>query len=212
MWADENNRDIRMASSYDYGISFGAHEVVTNIFHYGTITPGIKAGTYPAARYHWLSGRIIVAWHGDHPSNGSTEVYYTYKPCSANCTPSGWRNPIQVNDSSTNDQFMPGMDFTNDNIVISFYDRRQAAGDRKYHEYFALLNVDGTLLEPNTRISDFLSDPAEHQPDDGANRYFLGDYQDLWTWSYPYGERAVPGFVLIPPGNNSEVYISRISY
>ncbi len=125
LWADESNRDIRMATSYDYGISFGAHEVVTNVFHYGTITPEIKAGTYPAARFHWLSGRIIVAWHGDHASNGSTEVYYTYKPCSANCTPSD---------------------------------------------------------------------------------------QDLWTWSYPYGERAVPAFVLIPPGNNSEVNVSRISY
>lgn len=210
LWADETNRDIRMATSNDYGLSFGAHEIVSSIFHVGTIFPGMKGGTYPAARFHWPSGRIIVAWHGDGTS--ATDVYYSYKPCAVNCNPFGWRNPIQVNDSSINDQFMPGIDFTGNNVVIAFYDRRHAAGDRRYHEYYALQNIDGTLLEPNKQISESLSDPDAHQLEDGADRYFIGDYQDLWTWSYPYGERAVPAFILIPSGNNGEVYVSRISY
>jgi hypothetical protein len=216
LWADESNRDIRMTTSTNLGVSFGPHEIVATNFHVGNINQSVRAGTYPAARFHWMSGRIIVAVHGNgNGVAGTTDVYYTYKPCVSDCNSSGWKNTIQVNDVTTNDQFFPGIDYTSGgNIVISFYDRRADPGNLLYHVYYAYLNVDGTALQANERISTFASDPREHTSvaTDGVQAQFIGDYQELWTWSYATGERGVGAFSLIPAGMNAELYLSRITF
>lgn len=216
LWADESNRDIRMTASTNLGVSFGPHEIVATNFHVGNINVSVRAGTYPGARFHWMSGRIIVAVHGNGTgAAGTTDVYYTYKPCVSNCNFFGWRNTIRVNDVIANDQFFPGIAYTaSGNVVISFYDRRDDPGNLLYHVYYAYLNLDGTALQANQRISTFASNPVEHTNvlTDGVQSQFIGDYQDLWSWIYSTGERGVGAFSLIPAGINSELYLSRITY
>jgi hypothetical protein len=216
LWADESNHDIRMTTSTNLGGTFGPHEIVASNFHVGNINNTVRAGTYPAARFHWMSGRIIVALHGDGTGGTGTDVYYTYKPCVANCNFFGWRNTIRVNDDVTaNDQFFPGIAYTlGGNVVISFYDRRLDPANVSYDVYYAYLNADGTPLQGNQRISTLGSNPSEHTnvPTDGVTSQFIGDYQELWSWNYATGERGVGAFSLIPPGINSELYLSRITY
>jgi hypothetical protein len=98
--------------------------------------------------------------------------------------------------------------------VISFFDRREDSNNLLYHEYYADVSIDGVALQANQRISTFPSDPREHVgvAVDGVAAQFLGDYQDMWNWSYGYGERAVTAFPLIPVTLNSELYLSRITY
>ncbi len=213
-WLDNTNQRIVVASSTDYGISFGWYEQVTGPYYLGpTIYPGVPAQTCALARFHYQSGRVIVTWMGYSAETGSMEVYYSYKPCTSNCNAWGWRNAIQVNDNSTNDQFMPAIDFNSaGNVVIAFYDRRDDPQNKKYHEYYAYLNVDGVRLEPNTRITSSQSDPTLISTVAGADAFFIGDYQSLWDWSYSFGERAVPAFVTVPGPDNGEVNLARIVY
>ncbi len=213
-WSDNTNQRIVVASSTDYGISFGSYEQVTGPYYLGpTIYPGVPAQTCALARFHYQSGRVIVTWMGYSAETGSMEVYYSYKPCTSNCNAWGWRNPIQVNDNSTNDQFMPAIDFNSaGNVVIAFYDRRDDPQNIKYHEYYAYLNVDGARLEANTRITTTPSDPTDIHATAGAVVDFIGDYQSLWDWTYSFGERGIPAFTTVVGSDNGEVDLARITY
>lgn len=217
MWLNVNQNDLRSALSTNYGVSFGSHEIAAaggNLLTRDSgimINGNVRAWSLPMARYNWAAGRVIMAYHG---RNGtSTEVYYVYRPCSSSCNTSGWENPRQINDVSTNDQFIPGIDFNAaGNVVVTFYDRRNDTANVNYDQYFAYMNSSGVPIHGNVRISTFITDPRLYTATTGAAR-FIGDYQDVWDWTYNSGENAASAWIgIVPTSGPGNGYISRVIY
>jgi hypothetical protein len=217
MWVNYGTNEIRKTSSTNNGATWNAtHELV----HAGngtlltrntgtTINPNMAAPTAPMFR---ISGtRLSVVWHAR--TNNQTDVYYTSKPCSSNCTASGWRNPVMVNDSATNDQFMPAIAFNGSNAVVTFYDRREDAANTLYQSYVGYLTGDGASIHANYRMSYYPSDPRWHTNADGRVN-FIGDYQDaVYYWSPTWGHAVASAWIFIESDvKNGEDYWSRIFF
>ena len=85
---------------------------------------------------------------------------------------------------------MPALDFDGTgNLIVTFYDRRDDPNNLLYHEYMAHIDSNGNLLEPNTRVSTFQSNPLNYP------HSFIGDYQDIWDQSFSTGEFYLSGWV-----------------
>lgn len=214
MWVNWTNNDIRSSRSPNQGVNFEGHEVVGggNLLMRGaTINGNVRANTLPMARFNWSAARIMVVWHGY--GEAGTDIYYAYKGCTSNCNPYGWEVQRRVNDGTTNDQFMPAIDFySNGNVVIPFYDRRDT-DNLSYHQYFAYIYPDGTAIpnEPNRIMSSFASNPTYHTEGTGQAN-FVGDYQDVWVHEFPGGEKATSSWIGIRDSVNiGDPYLSRIS-
>ncbi len=218
LWVDYGTNEIRKTSSTNNGASWNAtHEVV----HSGggslltlntgrTINPNMLAPTAPMFR---ISGtRLSVVWHAR--TNGQTDVYYSTKPCSSNCNAAGWRNPVMINDSATNDQFMPALTFNGTNAVVTFYDRREdATNNVQYQTYVGYVTADGSSIHGNQRMSLYPSDPTWHSAGDGRAT-FIGDYQDaVYYWSPTWGHAVASAWIFIESDvKNGELYWSRIFF
>ena len=208
VWVNNRFEDIRFAQSTNAGTSFGPHEVVAEgqqirnaIQGNATLNGGVRAPTIPMIRYNWVTQRLVVTWHA---GDANTDIWYGYRPCSANCNYWGWEWPKVVNDNTTRDQFMPALDFNSSgNTVITFYDRRNDPANILYQEFFAYTDSTGVRLEANKQIGTLTSDPRNT---------FIGDYQDVWDHHYPDGESATTSWIGIPAGMLSEQYLSRIFY
>ena len=215
IWVNVTNDDIRFSMSTDLGATFGPHEVISggNLrAENALLNGGIRASTLPMARYNWVANRLGVVWHAN-GSNGTTEAYYSYRPCSQNCNYWGWEQPRQVNDSSTGDQFMPALDYNSaGNVMITFYDRRDdGTQNLLYQHYVAEVDASGNPLDINRPVSTFSSDPRVHTSTTGYAG-FIGDYHDVWTFSYPEGERTTSVWIGIPGATPGEAYLSKIAY
>jgi hypothetical protein len=214
-WVNERFRDIRFASSSGSGaLSFGPHAIVdgTNILPIDTqLTGGVRAATLPMMKFNWHDNRLGVVWHAGVGGVGTsnTEAYYSYLPCVSNCNAYGWRTPVQINDSSTNDQFQPALDYINGDVVIGFYDRRRT-DNVNYEQWFGYVHSDGTTIQSNFDAQTAASNPTFHTATTGdAN--FIGDYHDEWTWTYPEGTRAVNSWIFIQdPTIIGDIYLSKV--
>jgi hypothetical protein len=218
LWLNAGNNDLRSAASTNAGVTFGSHEIAAvggNLLTRNTgiqLTGGVRAWSFPIARYNWVSNRLAMVYHA-RGAGGSTEVYYTYRPCSLQCNVSGWEVPRQLNDVTTNDQFFPGIDFNAaGNMVVAFYDRRNDTTNIRYEDYFAYISPSGAPLHGNVRISTFATDPRQYTAATGAAS-FVGDYREVWDWPYADGETAVAAWIGIPPLTVvGDAYATRIFY
>ncbi len=214
LWTDFVDNAIKMSTSYDYGLTWTYPETLANAtvkmlggresdYIYGGAR-GIRAGSLPMARFNWVANRICVVWHEKESSSTippKTDVYYTSK------SPSGRQPKVRVNDVTRGDQFMPALDFdSTGNMIVTFYDRRDDPGNLFYHEYMARISPTGTLLEPNVRVSTFQSDPRAYSY--YPEYIFLGDYQDIWDWTFIPGEYYISSWVGIPA--MGDIYLSVI--
>ncbi|MEO8216840.1 MAG: sialidase family protein [Acidobacteriota bacterium] len=209
IWVNFATNDIRMARSTDFGVSYGAHDVVAS----GSLTRsspalngGIRASTVPMARFNTPSNKIVVVWH----ENGSqgTDVKYAYKPCTSVCNSYGWEQKKLITQYTANDQFMPALDFNaSGNMVVTYYDRHSDSNNLLYRDYYSFINPTGTRLQNDQQISTFDSNPTTPQTFQG----FIGDYKDIWDWAFSDGEKATAAWIGLPakPG---EVYLTRIAY
>jgi len=93
-------------------------------------------------------------------------------------------------------------------MIVTFYDRRDDPGNLIYHEYMSRISPTGTLLEPNTRVSTFQSDPSAYEYWPLPYWIFIGDYQDIWDWTFIPGEYYIPSWVGIP--SVGDIYLSVI--
>lgn len=126
---------------------------------------GVRAPSIPMIRYNWVTQRLAVTWHA---GDENTDIWYGYRPCSANCNYWGWEWPKVVNDNTARDQFMPALDFNSSgNTVITFYDRRNDANNFLYQQFFGYTDSTGIRLEANEQIGTLTSDPLNT---------FIGDY------------------------------------
>jgi hypothetical protein len=211
IWVNRTFADIRMSQSTDHANNFGAHEVVTG----GNLIPvspsvvlngGLRAASIPMARYNGPAHRICVVYYG-YLGTG-LQIDYTFKPGCTTCNFYGWAQPIRVSDSTTNDRFLPAIDFNiTGNLVVPSYDRRDDGSNLQYAQYFAYITADGMPLQANVRVSAFLSNPNGA----GPSPLRIGDYQDAWDDTYPDGESVTSAWIGINPGPGED-YLSRIFY
>jgi hypothetical protein len=187
IWVDYGLNAIRMSTSTGPAISWTTPETAAT----GNMVPGtdpqntlngnVKATTLPTARYNWVANAVSVAWHEFESSSpgAHTDIYYTAK------TSSGWQPKKRINVNTTNDQFMPGMDFDNSgNLMVTFYDRSQNSANQLYMESWQRIDYLGNRLDFGT-LSFAPSDPNLF------NDRFIGDYQTSWflNFSDAYGSR-----------------------
>ena len=202
IWMDYTSNTVRMSTSTDSGQSWSSPETAAtgNMFSdpNNHLNDGLRAYSLPMARFNWVANKICIVWHErQQPGSSLADVYYTAK------SPSGWQTKVRINDVQTNDQFMPALDFDGTgNLIVTFYDRRDDPNNLLYHEYMAHIDSNGNLLEPNTRVSTFQSNPLNYP------HSFIGDYQDIWDQSFSTGEFYLSGWVGIP--SVGDIYLSGI--
>lgn len=195
IWLDysANVNAIRMSRSLDYGQTWSTPETAaTGNMVVGNINGGVRANTVPMARFNSVANKISVVWHEyEAPGSTRTDVYYTAK------SSSGWQLKVRINDVQTNDQFMPALDFdTSGNLKVTFYDRRDDTNPTNpnllYHLYVAHIDSNGNNLRANERVSTFQSNPQAYCFS------FIGDYQDIWDWTFSSGEKYNASWIGIP--------------
>lgn len=211
LWVDFSANEIQMSRSLDYGKTWEAPQTAAagnmiagenNFWNESDYLNGdLRAITAPRARFNWVKNKICVVWHErEQPGSNATDVFYTAKSFQ------GWQAKVRVNDVQTNDQFMPALDFDSDgNLKVIFYDRRDDPDNLLYHQYIAHIDSNGNDLSPNERVSTFQSNPK------GYRDHFIGDYQDIWDWTFSSGEKYHSAWVGIGiPANTGDVYLSGI--
>ena len=83
-----------------------------------------------------------------------------------------WSKPVRINDDLTKrDQFFPSIGVSrNGTVHVAFADRRDDPVDVRYNIYYTRSNDHGETWLPNSRVSDYPSNPNFGIP------FFLGDY------------------------------------
>ena len=211
IWTDFGANAIKMSTSTNYGANWSSPETVTsgNLLSGSDadmLNGGVRAPSVPMARYNWIAQKTCIVWHerqfGTNPPK--TDVYYRSK------SPYGWQQTkTRVNDVTTNDQFLPALDFdTSGNLIVTFYDRRNdGAANMKFHEYMSRIDPNGNRLQPDTRISADPFDPRTYTDKPS----FVGDYQDIWDWTYTFGQYYVSVWVgLTKATGYGDIYLSAI--
>jgi hypothetical protein len=223
IWLDYANGVIRMRQSSDYGVHWGVTVDVAT-FNPMVIDPQnqalgvvingpVRAQTVLMARYNSVANRICIVWHerqsSSPPNKNITDVYYTSNPGGV------WQGKVLLNaqlpgdpeDYTRNDQFMPALDFdTSGNVLVTWYDRKDDSGNILYHQYLTYVTSDGLRLQAPTRVSSFQSNPMA-----GPQPGFVGDYQDVWDWTFSSGEKYHNVWVGIPTSTDiANIYVSGI--
>jgi hypothetical protein len=180
IWTDFTNpanERLLMSWSDNQGGSFTAPEVVaTGNFLTGApadfLNGGVRAVTLSMARYNGVRNAIGVVWH-ERAADGSTDIYFAAK------TSSGWTAKKRINPVTTNDQFMPGIDYEpSGNYLVTYYDRSGDPTNTRYREKWVKIDHLGNILESGEVAGGFESDPTQF-----INQ-FIGDYQDIWWWDF----------------------------
>jgi hypothetical protein len=202
VWADFAANQLRMASSNSAASSWSAPQTAASgpLVPLGTNLGGnVRAGTLPMLRYNGINGSLALTWH-EHDFAGSprADIYYTRFTGT-------WMAKVKVNANSTNDQFMPALDYDHTgNLVITYYDRSRDFANSSYEEAWTQITPTGTPLA-SAQIGLF-NDPNLY-----GNR-FIGDYQDIWFWIYPdaTGDRFNAGWIRQPAGGQGNLFLTGI--
>lgn len=232
LWTDLTANSIKMSTSQDFGVIWGQPETIPGTTgkivypHYDVSnkelgflkcsgsTNGLRAPSFPMARFNWVANKISVVWHeweqGSLPNCNSlppgsagcnTDIYYTARSSSGT-----WQNKVRINDNQQGDQFLPALDFDRSgNLVVTFYDRRDDGNNILYHEYMARIDSSGNPLQSNTRVSASQTDPRYY------TQYpcFIGDYQDIWEQTISNTDKFFSSRVGITNAVG-DIYISEI--
>lgn len=202
VWADFAANQLRMASSNSSASSWSMPQTAASgpLVPLGTNLGGnVRAGTLPMLRYNGVNGSLALTWH-EHDFAGSplADIYYTRFTGT-------WMAKVKVNANSTNDQFMPALDYDHTgNLVITYYDRSRDFANASYEEAWTQITPTGTPLA-SAQIGLF-NDPNLY-----GNR-FIGDYQDIWFWIYPdaTGDRFNAGWIRQPAGGQGNLFLTGI--
>jgi hypothetical protein len=95
----------------------------------------------------------VYAYDPDATASGDVINVYYRRSTDSGAT---WGTEVQVNEVTTNDQFMPSFAVTDSNVVgVGWYDRRADVSNLRY-EYWARRSFDGgvTWSEPSFKVSD----------------------------------------------------------
>lgn len=181
IWVDFANDRLLMSWSDDGGSSWTSPEFIAS----GELLDGAdpvnglrRAVTLPMARYNHIDNSIGVVWH--EYDGSSIEIYFARKDGS------GWSTKKRINFPTTNDQFMPALDFDPvGNYIVVFYDRSADPNNLLYQESWVQIDPDGNVLDRGVEARNYQTDPTDYTFN------FIGDYQDIWWWDYTdtWGDR-----------------------
>lgn len=217
VWADYPAGAIQLSYSDDKGVTWtaapgnptgrslmgpvsGGSQTLYNRYpmYPANQTAMVVAYTLPAARFNSVAGKVGIVWHERASDGIHTDVYYAAK------TAGGWQGPIRVNQISPKDQFNPALDVdASGNLLVTYY---STANDPYfndlYQSYFTRIDSSGSILQSDTNIASFFSDPSTL----AVVQYFLGDYQDVWFDGAKW--RSV--WVGVPSSSHADIYLSKI--
>lgn len=209
LWVDFGAHQIQMAASPAGGSSFGAHEVAGSGIHVGTINGNLRAETVPMARYNSANSTLDLVWHAD-GTNG-TDIDYSYRTFSVG---GGWHQYSQpVVQFTANDQFMPSLDFNSSgDVVLTYYDRHNDPQNLAYRVYEKEIYYWG---DPLDTVDNLMGGDFSLVPNTGVGGTnpppFVGDFQDVWDWTFADGEKATASWIGIPSGIY-DMFVTRITY
>lgn len=202
VWADFAANQIRMSSSNSAATVWSAPQTAASgpLVPLGTNLGGnVRAGTLPMMRYNGVNGSLAVTWHEhDFAGSANSDIYYTRFTGT-------WSPKVKVNTVSTNDQFMPALDYDHSgNLVITYYDRSRDMANSSYEEAWTQITPTGGFLG-SAQIGIF------NNPNLYGNR-FIGDYQDIWFWIYsdPTGDRFNAAWVRQPTTGSGNLFMTGI--
>jgi len=173
-WIDYENSVLRIAHSYNGGLTFTGHETICDVdYVWGITNASYRTPTMVSLAIDRSGGdfqdRLYITWHdirtGDtdalmvHGDEGGTE----------------WTDPIRVNnDNGTAHQFFPAVAVSPEGYVhVFFYDRRLDVNDTALDVFYAISIGGGETFPFNTRVTTVTQDPE--------NEEFIGDYNGAWA-------------------------------
>ena len=199
-WIDYTNSELRIAHSYNRGLTFTDHETICDVdyvwdisnAYYRTPTMASMAIDRSGGEHH---DRLYITWHDNR--TGDTDALMV-------CGDEGgteWTDPLRVNnDNGTAAQFYPTVTVSPEGYVhVFFYDRRLDVNDTALDVFYAV-SIDGGMTFPfNTRVTTVSTDPEGEQ--------FIGDYNGAWaTEQGAYGVWCD----LRTEGNQGDIWFARM--
>ena len=133
------------------------------------------ASAMPRGAVSDIDGSISLVF-GGRPSDKPTDDGDVFFARSTNRGES-WTLPKRINDDeSSSFQFFPALDIGPDGVIHAFFgDFRDSPSEIKYHMYYTRSDDNGETWLPNSRITDYPTNPNKAFPR-GA---FIGDYNDI---------------------------------
>ncbi|HEX5760747.1 MAG TPA: hypothetical protein VF121_16280 [Thermoanaerobaculia bacterium] len=204
VWVDYNLNAIRMSSatsaatSWTTPVSGATGNMVPPVTYLGG---NVLGATIPMARWNGVANSLSIVWHQYEAGvSGATDIYYTaYSPSS------GWIPKRLVNFYTERDQFMPSIDYDySGELMIMFYDRYRDLLNSYYEESWAKIDPYGTLLAYGQL-------GTWSNPDKYGNK-FVGDYQDIWFWSFldSWGDRFNGVWTYQPHSGSGNINVTGI--
>lgn len=108
---------------------------------------------------------------------------------------------------------MPALDFNSaGNVIITYYDRHNDPGNSAYRAYEKVVTYQGNPVDVTDQLmgGDFtlVASPGLG----GAGQApFIGDFQDVWDWTFADGEKATSSWIGIP-NSIYDAFATRITY
>ena len=99
---------------------------------------------------------------------------------------------------------MPALDYDSaGNVTATFYDRRDDPNNLLFRTYGAHVNAWGSPIHGNFLVTGFQSNPTTLATVPG----FIGDYHDVWSWTFNGTEQYFPAYVGIQ-GDRRHLHIA----
>ena len=175
----EGIAEIHIARSDDGGDSISTNNRVSTFnepFYRSRNAPFRSWATaFPRGDVSDIDGSISLTF-GGRPSDKPTDdgdIFFTRSTDRGE----SWSLPKTINDDTGNSfQFFPTLDIDKNGIIHAFFgDFRDSPSEIKYHMYYTRSEDNGNTWLPNSRITDFPTNPNRAFPS-GA---FIGDYNEI---------------------------------
>ncbi|MSP14162.1 MAG: hypothetical protein EXR62_14550 [Chloroflexi bacterium] len=178
IWAAQNPTSggsrLVLARSTNGGVSFLPNEIIREINPLPSTLPGssFRVNSFPALASDPVSGTLYLVW-ADY-AQGDSDIMLLRSPDHGDT----WEGPVRVNDDPNGngkDQFFPAIAVGPDQQVhISWYDRRDDPANYLYGVYATQLDPANLTPSRNGRVSSLLSDPSYQ-----FAGTFIGDYSGI---------------------------------
>lgn len=201
-WIDYSENKLRIAHSYDSGLSYSEPQTITDVNYVW----GIPNATYrtPTLEYMVIdnsggnfSDRLYITWHDNR--TGNTDILMVYGDVGG----TEWSEPVRVNnDNSTSYQFFSATAVSPDGYVhVFFYGRGLDQNESLLDIYYAISIDGGNTFPFNTRVTTNSSNVEKAE--------FIGDY---------IGACAVEGGAYVAwcdlpnPENDGDIWTAKMVY
>lgn len=201
-WIDYTNSELRIAHSYNSGLTFTDHESICDVEYVWAISnASYRTPTMVSMAIDRTGGehndRLYITWHDIR--SGDTDALMVHGDEGGTV----WSEPLRVNnDNGTAAQFYPTVAVSPDGYVhVFFYDRRLDLNDTALDVFYAISIDGGSSFPHNNRVTTVSVDPGDEE--------FIGDYNGAWaTEQGAYGVWCD----LRTEGNQGDIWFARMTW